>query len=60
MGKVKLEEYVGILKTRVGACWPGTRAVFRGHDLHRALRDIDWLEMYVFGITGRRFTPAQI
>lgn len=60
MDEVKLEEYVGILKTRVGACWPGTRAVFRGHDLHRELRDIDWLEMYVFGITGRRFTPAQI
>lgn len=49
----------GILRTRVGACWPGERAVFRGHDLHTDLPDIDWMELYVFGITGRRFTAEQ-
>lgn len=55
-----LRAHAGILRTRVGACWPGSRAVFRGHDLHHELRDIDWLELYVFGITGRRFSPPEI
>lgn len=49
----------GILRTRVGACWPGSRAVFRGHDLHQNLRNNDWMELYAFGITGRRYTPEQ-
>lgn len=55
-----LESHFGVLRTKVGACWPGTRAVFRGHDLHHDLRDTDWVELYVFGITGRRFTPRQL
>lgn len=50
----------GVLRTRVGACWPGDRAVFRGHDLHRQLHGIDWLELYAFGVTGRRFTPQEV
>jgi len=55
-----LQANAGILRTRVGACWPGSRAIFRGHDLHQDLCDVDWLELYVFGITGRRFTPQEI
>jgi citrate synthase len=55
-----LSAHAGILRTKVGACWPGTRAVFRGHDLHQDLCDADWLELYMFGITGRRFTPQQV
>lgn len=47
-------------RTRVGACWPGSRAVFRGADLHAELADLDWMELYVFGITGRRFAPAAV
>jgi len=58
-GPELLDSYAGILRTSVGACWPGTRAVFRGHDLHHELYDSDWLELYLFGITGRRFTPQQ-
>jgi hypothetical protein len=50
----------GILRTKVGAFWPGQRAVFRGHDLHRELRNADWLALYLFGITGRHFTPQQL
>jgi hypothetical protein len=49
-----------LLKTRMGACFPGVRAIFRGHDLHRELKDIDWLDLYMFGITGRRFSPDQL
>lgn len=55
-----LEENVGRLKTRVGACFPGSHAVFRGHDLHAELGNMDWVELYVFGITGRRFSVEQI
>ena len=55
-----LQTHAGVLRTHVGACWPGSRAIFRGHDLHQELSGIDWLELYVFGITGRRFTPQEI
>lgn len=59
-GPETLEAYEGPLRTKVGACFPGERAVFRGHDLHADLKDMDWVELYVFGITGRRFSPQQI
>lgn len=58
-GPELLKSHAGRLRTRVGACWPGERAVFRGHDLHQDLRDSDWLELYLFGITGRHFTPQE-
>lgn len=58
-GPELLAAHAGILRTRVGACWLGVRAVFRGHDVHRDLHDSDWLELFLFGITGRRFTPQQ-
>jgi hypothetical protein len=43
----------------MGACFPGERAVFRGHDLHKELDDLDWVELYAFGITGRRVSKAE-
>ncbi|MBS4099493.1 MAG: hypothetical protein KGZ83_22035 [Sulfuricella sp.] len=55
-----LTAHAGTLRTKVGACWPGSRAVFRGHDLHQDLRNSDWMDLYIFGITGRRFSPEQI
>ena len=55
-----LEQQVGRLATRMGAVFPGERAVFRGLDLHASLKDLDWLELYLFGITGRRFAPQQM
>lgn len=59
-GPELLAEHTGILRTGVGACWPGKRAVFRGHDLHQELADSDWLALYIFGITGRRYSPEQV
>jgi hypothetical protein len=59
-GPQLLEEHVGKLVTSAGAFFPGVRAVFRGHDLHASLKDMGWLELYLFGITGRRFTQQQI
>ena len=55
-----LADHVGRLKTRMGAFFPGERVVYRGHDLHVDLKDMDWIELYVFGITGRRFSPEQL
>lgn len=59
-GPQLLEQQVGRLVTRMGAVFPGERAVYRGHDLHASLKDMDWLELYLFGITDRRFTPQQM
>jgi hypothetical protein len=56
----KLEQHVGKLVTSAGAFFPGERAVFRGHDLHAELSDLDWLGLYLFGITGVRFSPPQM
>jgi hypothetical protein len=55
-----LEENVGHLKSRMGAAFIGSHAVFRGHNLHADLRKMDWVELYLFGITGRRFNGAQL
>lgn len=55
-----LESGEGALRTSMGGCFPGERAVFRGHDLHVELRDADWMDLYVFGISGRRHTAAQL
>lgn len=59
-GPELLAAHAGALRTRVGACWPGSRAVFRGHDLHQDLYESDWIELYLFGVTGRRFTAQQV
>lgn len=55
-----LAAYEGVLRTAVGACWPGSHALFRGLNLHTELQDSDWLGLYVFGLTGRHFSPAEI
>ncbi len=53
-------ENAGELKSRMGAFFPGSHVIFRGHDLHTELKDMDWVELYVFGITGRHFTAEQL
>lgn len=55
-----LAAHEGPLRTRVGAAFPGARAVFRGQDLHTTLRGAGWFDLYLFGITGRRHTPGQL
>lgn len=59
-GPQLLEQHAGRLRTAVGACYPGSHAVFRGHDLHRELGGLDWVDLYVFGISGRRLNAQQI
>lgn len=55
-----LKSHMGRIKSRMGRFFPGQRVVFRGANLHRDLKGIDWVELYLFGITGRRFTEAQV
>jgi len=59
-GPDALEQHVGQLKTKMGAFFPGERVVFRGKDLFGSLKNLDWLELYIFGITGRRYTSQQM
>ncbi|MGM9479771.1 citrate/2-methylcitrate synthase [Roseateles sp. NT4] len=46
--------------TWAGKAFVGTRAVFRGHDQHADLGRADWMDLFVFGITGRRYGPAAL
>ena len=52
-----LDAHEGAMRTRMGQCFPGQRTVFRGVDLHQEFRDADWIDLYMFSITGRRL-PA--
>jgi hypothetical protein len=55
-----LEAHADVFRTRVGAAFPGSHAVFRGHDLHRDLTDLSWQALCAFGITGRRIPEAHL
>ena len=46
--------------TRMGKWFPGQRVVFRGRDLHRDLHRLSWVELYLYGITGRRFAEDEV
>jgi hypothetical protein len=59
-GPDALAQHTGKLRTKVGAAFPGSRAVFRGHDLHRDLKDMEWFNLVAFGITGRKVPPDQL
>lgn len=48
------------MATRMGQAFVGERAVFRGQDLHAELRHLDWMALYVLGITGRHHGEAQL
>lgn len=58
-GPEQLTQAAGVLRTRVGGAFPGSHAVFRGHDLHQDLQHLGWVDLYAFGVTGRKLTPAQ-
>ena len=59
-GQGLLEANVNKLRSRMGTFYPGSHVIFRGQNLHTDLKDLDWVELYVFGITGRRFSKAQL
>ena len=55
-----LRENVGRVRSRVGGCFIGSHAIFRGQNLHEDLADVSWMELYLLSITGRRFTAPQL
>jgi hypothetical protein len=59
-GPELLRRNVGQLKSRVGACFLGSHVIFRGKDLHSELGDASWIDLYLFGITGRRFSKPEL
>lgn len=59
-GPELLRQNVGKLKTRMGACIIGSHVMFRGERLHAQLARARWIELYLFGITGRRFSSAEL
>jgi hypothetical protein len=44
----------------MGGVFAGERVVFRGLDLFHDLGDVRWMELYLYGITGRRFSEKQV
>lgn len=59
-GPEKLLEHEDRWVTRMGKWFSGERVVYRGQDLHVDLADMDWMELYLYGITGRRFDGKQL
>lgn len=54
-----LQAFEGPMLT-AGACFPGSRVVFRGQDLHGSdLMDMDYLGLSAFGLTGIKLSSAQ-
>ena len=58
--KITLEDYEDNWETGLGAWFPGERVVFRGMDLFSDLKDMPWMGLLLFGITGRIFNKSQI
>ncbi len=59
-GPKALLEHQNHWKTDVGAWFPGERVVFRGKDLFHELQDMSWMELLLYGITGRIPDETQI
>ncbi|MDK2126893.1 hypothetical protein PZA18_22885 [Chitinimonas sp. DQS-5] len=58
--QINLNDYLGVFKTKAGACFPGDRAIFRGKELHKDFYHADWMELFVFGITQKRLSARQV
>lgn len=59
-GPELLRASVGLIRSRVGAVFPTSHAIFRGKNLHAQLGDARWLDLYLFGVTGRRFPEPKL
>ena len=59
-GPTLLLENEDYWRTRMGLVFAGERVVVRGKDLFRELRDMRWMELLLYTITGRRFNERQL
>ena len=48
------------LETRIGKAFLSERVVMRGKDLHNELGDRQWMDVFLFAITGRQLTENQL
>lgn len=55
-----LAESENRLETELGAWFAGERVVYRGLDMFTELADARWMDLFLLGITGRRFSDAQV
>ena len=46
--------------TSMGAWFAGDKVIYRGKDLHRDLKDLQWMGLLLYGITGRVFDDTQL
>ncbi len=53
-------KYEDKIITRMGKAFLTERVVFRGKDLHLDFKDASWFELFLYGITGREFSPAEL
>lgn len=61
MTNATLNEYEDHWPTELGVVSVADGTVtFRGHDLLNALEDLSWMDLLMYGITGRRFSAAQL
>src|SRR3569623_1822318 len=58
-GPADLLENEGRWLTHMGASFPGKRVVYRGKDLFTELSNYSWMQLYLYGITGRVFNESQ-
>lgn len=47
-------------ETSMGLSFPGERVVFRGKDLFSCFSNKPWMELLLYGVTGREFSDNQI
>ncbi len=59
-GPKQLLEFEDHWVTNVGAWFPGERVVFRGKDLFHDLKDLPWMALLIYGITGRIPNEKQV
>lgn len=55
-----LLRYEKCWETSIGLSFPGERVVFRGQDLFSEFSDKSWMELLLYGITGKKFSKEQI
>ena len=58
--KSPLLDYEDNWVTNLGAIFPGERVVYRGKDLFTELFDVSWMQLLLYGITGRMYSKSQV
>jgi len=59
-GNTGLLQSEGKWRTRMGGFVYQERVILRDKELHRDLGEMSWMEVYLYGITGRTFTQTEL